>query len=68
VRHHGNIARIELPPEKIYRLLDASMRKRIVDRLKDLGFTFVALDLEGYSTGSLNRLIETDAKEGNDGH
>ncbi len=65
MRHHGNIARIELPPEKNLRLLDDNLRKKIVDRFNAFGFSFVVLDLEGYSTESLNRLIETYAKEKN---
>jgi uncharacterized protein len=59
VRHHGDIARIELDQEDIPKLLDGTVRNRVVDFFKRLGFEFVTLDLEGYSMGSLNRAITT---------
>ena len=46
--------RIEVPPEEIPRLLDPAVRERVVRELKDAGYTFVALDLQGYRTGSFN--------------
>ena len=52
VRIHGNIARIEILPDDFTKIL--SLREKIVERLKNLGFTYVALDLQGYRTGSLN--------------
>jgi pyridinium-3,5-biscarboxylic acid mononucleotide sulfurtransferase len=58
VRNHGEIARIELREEDIPVLLDRDLRKKIVTSLKALGFSFVSLDLEGFSSGSLNRLLE----------
>lgn len=59
VRHHGDIARIEMDPESMPLLADPDLRNDIVNRVKDCGFTFVTLDLEGYVMGSLNRVIET---------
>lgn len=53
VRHHGDVARIEVEPGEISRLL--SERERVVAALRAAGYTFVSLDLEGYTTGSLNR-------------
>jgi uncharacterized protein len=53
VRHHGDVARIEVEPAEIARLL--SERERVVAALQAAGYRFVSLDLEGYSTGSLNR-------------
>jgi uncharacterized protein len=53
VRHHGTIGRIEVEPEDLPLIL--SHRLEIVDQLKRAGYSFVALDLEGYSSGSLNR-------------
>ncbi len=58
VRHHGAIARIEVPMTDMARLLDGETRKRIESFLRGLGFTWVALDLGGYRTGSLNRALE----------
>ncbi len=54
VRHHGDVARIEVEPAEIARLVE--QRDRVVDRLREAGYKFVSLDLEGYSTGSLNRV------------
>lgn len=54
VRHHGDVARIELEPEGDRRLADPSLRRQVVQAVKEAGFRFVALDLEGYRTGSLN--------------
>src|SRR5712664_930843 len=53
VRHHGDVARIEVEPAEIARLL--TERERVVAALQAAGYRFVSLDLEGYSTGSLNR-------------
>ena len=53
VRHHGDVARVEVDPEEVERLFEH--RSAVVAGLKEAGYTFVALDLEGYSTGSLNR-------------
>ncbi len=55
VRVHGEIARIEVPPTQILEL--ARQREEVVPKLKALGFAYVALDLEGYRTGSLNELL-----------
>lgn len=54
VRHHGDIARIELDPADIPRMLDEDIRTRVVVGFKQLGYKFVALDLAGYRTGSMN--------------
>lgn len=59
VRHHGEIARIEVEPKAMRTLLKRGVRSSLVDHFKELGFSFVSLDLEGYSTGSLNRVIHT---------
>ena len=53
VRHHGDVARVEVEPEDMERLL--ARRAEAVAGVRAAGYTFVALDLEGYSTGSLNR-------------
>ena len=52
VRSHGDMARIEVPPADIPRL--ATRAEEIAAALKSFGFTYVALDLQGYRTGSLN--------------
>lgn len=55
VRHHGSLARLEVDPPAVGRFMEEATRKQIVDFFKKLGFQFVALDLEGYAMGSLNR-------------
>lgn len=54
VRHHDEIARIEVAPEELDRLLEPEMRERVAARLKQLGFRYVTVDLNGYRSGSLN--------------
>jgi len=58
VRHHDRIARIEVPKAEIPRLLDPSISSEVVKELKRLGFTFVAVDLEGFRSGSLNDVLQ----------
>ena len=53
VRHHGDVARIEVDGADIGRLI--AERERVVEAVRSAGYKFVAADLEGYSTGSLNR-------------
>ena len=60
IRHEENTARIEVETEAIARFMDKDVRQLVVSRLRALGFRFVALDLEGYTTGSLNRVIDTE--------
>ena len=54
LRHHGDIARIELDEKDLARVIEDGIRQQIVDRIKTLGYQYVALDLTGYRTGSLN--------------
>jgi pyridinium-3,5-biscarboxylic acid mononucleotide sulfurtransferase len=53
VRHHGDVARIEVEDCEIGRLV--AERDRVVEAVRSAGYKFVSADLEGYSTGSLNR-------------
>lgn len=57
VRHHGEIARIEIAPEEMPLALNVEMAQRIATDFKQLGFKFVTLDLEGYRTGALNESL-----------
>ncbi len=54
VRHHGDVARLELGPAEMDALLDAGMRDRASRVVKAAGFRFVAVELEGYRRGSMN--------------
>jgi uncharacterized protein len=57
VRYHGAVARLELQTEAMGRALEAGIREEIVTLGRRCGFTFVALDLAGFSSGSLNQLV-----------
>jgi uncharacterized protein len=61
--HDESTARIEVGPQEIPLLLDEALRRRIVDHLKHLGFTYVTLDLQGYRTGSMNEVLAPEAKK-----
>jgi uncharacterized protein len=54
VRHHGEIARIEVKPAEFGKIMTVKTRERISRHLKKLGYTYITLDLDGYRTGSLN--------------
>ncbi len=55
VRNHGGIARIEVDKSEIGRIVN--QRDEVVGRLKEIGFTYVALDLEGYRSGSMDEAL-----------
>jgi uncharacterized protein len=58
LRHHGELARVEIDPAELPRALDADMARRISAAIRPLGFRFVSLDLDGYRTGSLNEVLQ----------
>ncbi len=58
VRLHEELARIEIAPEELPRALNAEMARLLAERFKRVGFTYVALDLEGYRQGSLNSALK----------
>jgi pyridinium-3,5-biscarboxylic acid mononucleotide sulfurtransferase len=60
VRHHGDIARLEIGPDELERAF--AMREKISAELLDAGFLYVTLDLAGYKSGSLNRALKKDKK------
>ncbi|MBW2125822.1 MAG: ATP-dependent sacrificial sulfur transferase LarE [Deltaproteobacteria bacterium] len=53
VRHHGHVARIELPPDDLARAMEKGLRDEVVKVLRDIGYHHVALDLEGYTSGKM---------------
>jgi len=63
VRYHGEVARLELRPDDIKSVIDNGTREKLVTEIKKAGFKFVALDLEGYRTGSLNRMLTEGEKD-----
>ncbi|GAC1592167.1 MAG: ATP-dependent sacrificial sulfur transferase LarE [Candidatus Velthaea sp.] len=54
VRHHGEVARIELPPDEIAAFADPALRARVADGVRAAGYRYVAIDLGGYVRGNLN--------------
>ncbi|MBN1632076.1 MAG: ATP-dependent sacrificial sulfur transferase LarE [Thermoleophilia bacterium] len=57
LRHHGDLARIEVDGRDVARLADVSVRRGIVRHLRELGYVHVTLDLEGFRSGSLNKAL-----------
>jgi pyridinium-3,5-biscarboxylic acid mononucleotide sulfurtransferase len=57
VRYHGDLARVEVEPSEISRLLDSNLREEVVRGLKEEGFVYVTLDLQGYRTGAMNEVL-----------
>jgi uncharacterized protein len=60
--HEGELARIEVPGDEIASLADPTVREGLAKQLRELGFAFVTLDLEGFRSGSLNALVSLDIK------
>jgi uncharacterized protein len=58
--HEGELARLEVPVAEVPRLAEPAIRDELVGRLKELGFRFVTLDLEGFRSGSLNVLVSLE--------
>jgi pyridinium-3,5-biscarboxylic acid mononucleotide sulfurtransferase len=60
LRHHNDIARIEVDEKGMSLLLDNKIRQDLVKQIKALGYIYVTLDLGGYRTGSLNEVLTGD--------
>ncbi len=61
--HEGELARIEVPVSEIHRLAEPEVRQGLAHKLRELGFQFVTLDLEGFRSGSLNTLVPLEMKK-----
>ncbi len=59
VRHHKDMARIEVPPEDIETFFEGDLREKVVRHLKEVGYNYVTLDLQGYRTGSMNEVLDS---------
>jgi uncharacterized protein len=68
VRHHGDVARIELPMRDFARLLDAGCRKSVVGVVLSSGYRFASIDLEELRSGNLNRGLSAAALDAAVGH
>jgi len=63
VRHHGEIARIELEKKDIGTFISKGLLDKVIKKFKELGFLYVTLDLEGYRSGSMNEPLKKDVKK-----
>jgi uncharacterized protein len=57
VRHHGELARIEVLPEELPRLVEPGTRVELTTALRALGYQYITVDLQGYRTGSMNEVL-----------
>ena len=58
VRHHEEIARVEVAPEEMEKFFVTNLHSDVSQALKDIGYKYVTLDLQGYRTGSLNETLQ----------
>lgn len=63
VRHHGPVARIEVPAADIAKITQSSCREQIIEKFKSLGFQYISLDLQGFRSGSLNETLSEKEKQ-----
>lgn len=63
VRHHGEIARIEVAQEERAKFFDIELMDKVSAELKKIGFNYVTLDITGYRTGSMNEVINITSKK-----
>jgi uncharacterized protein len=61
VRHHGSVARIEVEATALRTIMGDDFRKAVVHKFKEIGFFHIAVDLEGYVSGSMNRVLELES-------
>jgi len=57
VRHHDTVARIEVEPQDFLALSDEETREQVVKKFKEIGYSYVTLDLQGFRSGSLNEVL-----------
>ena len=58
VRHHGRLARVEVPADRIAECMEPHMRARIDAKLREIGYTWVAMDLRGFRSGAMNEALD----------
>lgn len=65
VRHHGSVARIEIAEEEMATALDPAFFRKIAGAVRSAGFPYVAVDCDGYRSGSMNELLPAEMLSGN---
>jgi len=63
VRHHDTIARIEVDPRDFEELVRSPLREMVIEKIKAVGYQYVALDLQGYRTGSMNEAVRVEIRK-----
>ena len=63
VRHHGQVARIELPLDQAARLMEEGVRVAVAEGVRGAGYLYVSLDLEGFRSGSGNLALTVSAQD-----
>lgn len=63
VRHHGDVARIELKENDFKKLLSSGVRKTVTEKLKTFGYKFISLDLEGFRSGRMNEGLKKPSRQ-----
>ena len=66
VRHHDEIARLEIEVKDLPLFMQSALRSKVIAHFKGLGFSYITLDLEGYNMGSLNRVVAAAQKGSQD--
>ncbi|HAE61960.1 MAG TPA: ATP-dependent sacrificial sulfur transferase LarE [Eubacteriaceae bacterium] len=64
VRHHENLARVEIAEKEFAKILDKNLLNEIDEKFKGFGFSYVCLDMKGYRTGSMNEVLDKNSKTG----
>lgn len=64
VRHHDTIARIEVEPHDFLTLTDEAVRERVVAKFREIGYSYVTLDLQGFRSGSMNEVLAALRRRG----
>lgn len=64
VRHHGNIARIEVPAAHLKTIASEPICQNVAAKLKSLGFAYITLDLQGFRSGSMNEVLSKEILNG----
>ena len=57
MRHHDTIARIEVEPQDFATLTDESVRAQVAAKFREIGYSYVTLDLQGFRSGSMNEVL-----------
>jgi len=63
VRHHDNMARIEVKQDDLEKFVTEPLREKTLEKFKALGFNYVTIDIEGFRSGAMNEILTPEQKE-----